>query len=67
MVEVKSIKDAGTAEVLAKAKEGIKWCKYATDADSDMKEWHYRLITEDNIAEGNSCKYTLGTAKNIEE
>lgn len=67
MVEVKSIKDAGTAEVIAKAKEGIKWCKYATAADSDKKIWHYRLITEDNIAEGNSCKYTLGTAKSIEE
>lgn len=67
MVEVKSLKDANNADVIAKAKEGIKWCKYASTSDPDKKKWHYRLVTENNIAEGNSCKYTLGTAKNIEE
>lgn len=67
MVETKSVKDSTTDEVISKAKEGIKWCKFATTADPDGKTWKYRLVTDNNVAEGNTCKYTLGTAKIIEE
>lgn len=67
MVEVKASKDADSDEVIAKAKEGIKWCHFASTADPDKKHWLYRLITDDNIHPGNSCKYTLGTARKISE
>lgn len=67
MVETKSVKDSTTDEVISKAKEGVKWCRFATIADPDGKTWKYRLITDNNVAEGNTCKYTLGTAKIIEE
>ena len=67
MVEVKASKDADSDEVIAKAKEGIKWCRFASTADPDKKHWSYRLITDDNIHPGNSCKYTLGTARKISE
>ena len=67
MVEVKAAKDANDADVLAKAREGIKWCRFASAADPDGKPWEYRLITDDNIHPGNTCKYTLGTARMIQE
>ena len=67
MVETKSVKDSTTDEVISKAKEGIKWCRFASLADPDGKTWEYRLVTDNNVAEGNTCKYTLGTAKIIEE
>ena len=67
MVEVKASKDADSDEVIAKAKEGIKWCRFASTADPDKKHWSYRLITDDNIHPGNSYKYTLGTARKISE
>lgn len=34
---------------------------------SRQKQWEYRLIADDNIHLGNSCKYTLGTARKISE
>lgn len=67
MVEVKASNEVGSDEVIAKAKEGIKWCRFASTADPDKKQWEYRLITDDNIHLGNSCKYTLGTARKISE
>lgn len=67
MVEVKASNEVESTEVQAKAREGIKWCKYASTADPDHKTWEYRLITDDNIHLGNSCKYTLGTARKISE
>ena len=67
MVEVKASNEVGSDEVIAKAKEGIKWCRFASTADPDKKQWEYRLITDDNICLGNSCKYTLGTARKISE
>ena len=67
MVEVKASNEVESTEVQAKAREGIKWCKYASTADPDHKTWEYRLITDDNIHLGNSCKYTLGTASKILE
>ena len=67
MVEIQDFHDAERKDVLAKAKEGVKWCQYATLADPDKKAWAYRLITDNNIAVGNSCSYTLGTARIITE
>lgn len=62
MVEVKALNEVASEEVVSKAREGIKWCQFATMADSDNKTWEYKLISDDNIHPGNTCKYTLGTA-----
>lgn len=62
MVEVKALNEVASEEVVSKAREGIKWCQFATLADSDNKTWEYKLISDDNIHPGNTCKYTLGTA-----
>lgn len=67
MVEVKALDDVTSVEVVAKAKEGLKWCGFASTADPDHKTWHYRLVSDDNIIVGNTCKYTLGTAHKIKE
>ena len=67
MVEVKASNEISDTDVLAKAREGIKWCRFASAADPNHKPWHYRLITDDNIHPGNTCKYTLGTALVIQE
>lgn len=67
MVEVKASNEIGSDEVIAKAREGIKWCRFASTADPNKKQWEYRLIADDNIHLGNSCKYTLGTARKISE
>ena len=67
MVEVKASNEITDTDVLAKAREGIKWCRFASAADPDHKPWQYRLITDDNIHPGNTCKYTLGTALVIQE
>ena len=66
MVEVKAKNEVKNPEVVGKAKEGIKWCKYATMVDFDKKPWEYKLITDDVIAVGNSLKYILGLSENIE-
>ena len=39
MVEVKAKSEINTPDVLLKAKEGIKWCKYASIVDNDKKQW----------------------------
>lgn len=67
MVEVKAANEVTSDEVIAKAREGIRWCRFATTADPDHKPWVYRLITDDNIHPGNTCRYTLGTAVEITE
>lgn len=67
MVEVKAANEVKNEEVIAKAREGIKWCRFASTADPDGKTWEYRLITDDNIHLGNTCKYTLGTAHKVLE
>ena len=67
MVEVKALNEVNNEEVVSKAREGIRWCAFATTADSDHKTWEYRLISDDNIHPGNTCKYTLGTAHPIKE
>ena len=67
MVEVKAANEVTDADVLAKAREGIRWCHFASTADPDGKSWEYRLITDDNIHPGNTCRYTLGTAVEITE
>ena len=67
MVEVKAKNEISNAEVQLKAKEGIKWCKYATIVDKEGKPWKYCLITDNNIKEDNTLKYTLGLAVHIEE
>lgn len=36
-------------------------------ADPDHKKWEYKLISDDNIHLGNTCKYTLGTAHKVSE
>ena len=67
MVEVKASNEVTADDVVAKAREGIKWCHFASTADPDHKVWEYRLISDDNIKLGNTCKYTLGTAHKVEE
>lgn len=67
MVEVKALNEVDQPAVIAKAREGIRWCSFATKEDPDHKKWEYRLITDDNIKPGNTCKYTLGTAHQIKE
>ena len=67
MVEVKASNEIAAPDVVAKAREGIKWCRYASMADPDKKKWEYRLISDNNIKVGNTCKYTLGTAHTITE
>lgn len=67
MVEVKALNEVNNEEVVSKAREGIRWCTFATTADPDHKTWEYRLISDDNIHPGNTCKYTFGTAHPIKE
>lgn len=67
MVEVKALNEVNNEEVISKAHEGIRWCTFATTADPDHKTWEYKLISDDNIHPGNTCKYTLGTAHPIKE
>lgn len=67
MVEVKASNEVTSEEVIAKAREGIKWCRFASTADPDHKSWEYRLIADDNIKLGNTCRYTLGTAHKVSE
>lgn len=43
------------------------WCRFASTADPDHKPWEYKLISDDNIHLGNTCKYTLGTAHAVKE
>ena len=65
MIEVKARNEVSTTEVQIKAQEGVKWCKYATQVDFDNKKWKYRLVTDDCINIGNTFKYTIGLAVNI--
>lgn len=67
MVEVKAANEVTAQDVVAKAREGIRWCRFAFTADPDHKPWVYRLITDENIHPGNTCRYTLGTAVEITE
>ena len=67
MVEVKAANEVNQEEVVSKAREGIKWCRFASTADPDHKKWEYKLISDDNIHPGNTCKYTLGTAHAVKE
>lgn len=67
MVEVKAANEVTAWDVVAKAREGIRWCRFASTADPDHKPWVYRLITDENIHPGNTCRYTLGTAVEITE
>ena len=67
MVEVKALNEVTSEEVVSKAKEGIKWCRFASTADPDLKQWEYKLISDDNIHLGNTCKYIFGTAHAVKE
>ena len=67
MVEVKALNEVTSDEVVSKAREGIKWCRFASTADPDHKKWEYKLVSDDNIHPGNTCKYTLGTAHAVKE
>lgn len=67
MVEVKALNEVTSEEVISKAREGIKWCRFASTADPDHKSWEYKLISDDNIHLGNTCKYTLSTAHIVKE
>lgn len=58
MVEVKDLNEVTSEEVVSKAREGIKWCRFASTADPNHKTWEYKLILEDNMHLGNACKYT---------
>lgn len=67
MVEVKALNEVNNEGVISKACEGIRWCTFASTADPDHKTWEYRLISDDNIHPGNTCKYMLGTAHPVKE
>lgn len=67
MVEVKAANEVQNPEVLAKAQEAKKWCKYASEIDPDNKTWTYCLIKDTNVKVGNTCKFILGLAEPVEE
>ncbi len=67
MIEVKASNEVASEDVVSKAREGLKWCYFASSADPDKKKWEYKLISDDNIHVGNTCKYTLSTAHPIKE
>ena len=67
MVEVKAANEVTQDEVVSKAREGIRWCKFASADDPDHKKWEYKLISDNNIHVGNTCKYTLGTSHKVSE
>ena len=67
MVEVKAANEVENPEVLAKAQEAKKWCKYASEIDPDKKTWTYCLIKDTNIQIGNTCKFILGLSEPIGE
>ncbi len=67
MVEVKALNEVTSDEVVSKAREGINWCRFASTADPDQKKWEYKLVSDNNIHPGNTCKYTLGTAHAVKE
>lgn len=66
MIEVKAKNEVKNPDVVGKAKEGIKWCKYASIVDFDKKPWEYKLITDEVISEGNTLKYILGLSEVID-
>lgn len=66
MIEVKAKNEVKNPDVVGKAKEGIKWCKYASIVDFDKKPWEYRLITDEVISVGNTLKYILGLSEVID-
>lgn len=65
MVEVVPEKEIVSADTISKAKEAVSWCMYATTADPDKKRWKYCLLSEKNIAAGNTCRYILSTAQPV--
>lgn len=67
MVEIKAANEVQNPEVIAKAQEAKKWCKYASEIDPDEKTWNYCLVKDSNIQIGNTCKFILGLAEPIEE
>ncbi len=66
MVEIKALHEVTSEEVVSKARAAIKWCQFASTADPDQKKWEYRLVSDNNISLGNTCKFTLGTAHPIQ-
>lgn len=66
MIEVKAKNEVNNPDVVGKANEGIKWCKYASIVDFDKKPWEYKLITDEVISVGNTLKYILGLSEKIE-
>ena len=66
MIEVKAKNEVNNPDVVGKAKEGIKWCKYASIVDFDKKPWEYKLITDEVISVGNTLKYILGLSEVID-
>ena len=66
MIEVKAKNEVKNPDVVGKAKEGIKWCKYASIVDFDKKPWEYKLITDEVISAGNTLKYILGLSEVID-
>ena len=66
MIEVKAKNEVKNPDVVGKAKEGIKWCKYASIVDFDKKPWEYKLITDEVVSVGNTLKYILGLSEVID-
>lgn len=66
MIEVKAKNEVNNPDVVGKAKEGIKWCKYASIVDFDKKPWEYKLIMDEVISVGNTLKYILGLSEKID-
>ena len=66
MIEVKAKNEVNNPDVVGRAKEGIKWCKYASIVDFDKKLWEYKLITDEVISVGNTLKYILGLSEVID-
>lgn len=67
MVEVKALNEVTSDEVVSKAREGIKWCRFASTADPDHKPWEYnRLMNPYDQPHDENEKATLRSMREVE-
>lgn len=66
LIEVKADDNVESEDVLDKAKMAIKWCRCASTIEGS-KPWQFVLLADKRIVVGNTYKYTIGLAENLEE
>jgi len=65
LVEVKADDNVESDDILEKARMAIKWCKCASTIEGS-KPWQFVLLADKRIIVGNTFKYTIGLAENLE-